>query len=81
VFGVDLERFDLVEEAKRRHGVRYKNDLPWEAMQDVVESCKRILREQGSGMRLDEALSEPNRQLLTPVLALLNGSNAARSTR
>ena len=56
VMGLDLERLDLVEQAKRRHGVRYKQELPWEAMKDLVEDCKRHLREKGSAALLDEAL-------------------------
>jgi enolase len=81
VLGVDLERFDLVEQAKRSHGVRYKNDLPWEAMQEVVESCKTILREQGSGDLLDEILGDPKRQLMTAVRGVLAGWDSDRALR
>ena len=36
-WGVDVERFDLVEEAKRRHKVAFKTDLPGEAMREIAE--------------------------------------------
>jgi pyruvate,orthophosphate dikinase len=81
VMGVNLERFDLVEEAKRRHGTRYKNDLPWEAMRDVAERCKTILRENGPAELLDEALASPRRQLVSAVRAVIaawHGEQAAR---
>ena len=81
VMGLDLERLDLVEKAKRRFGVRYKQELPWEAMQDVVEDCKRHLRENGSAALLDEALGDPHRQLATAVRAVLAGWSTQRARR
>jgi pyruvate,orthophosphate dikinase len=81
VMGVNLERFDLVEEAKRRHGMRYKNELPWEAMRDVADRCKAILREQGPAELLDEALRSPRRQLLAAVRAVIAAWQNERAAR
>jgi pyruvate,orthophosphate dikinase len=81
VLGVNLERFDLVEEAKRRHGTRYKNELPWEAMRDVAERCKAILREHGPAERLDEALRSPHRQLVAAVRAVVAAWRSERAAR
>jgi pyruvate,orthophosphate dikinase len=81
VMGVDLERFDLVEEAKRSRGIRYKNDLPWEAMRDIAQNCKKILRDQGPADVLDEALQNPDRQLVTAVTAVMESWNTERARR
>ena len=81
VMGVDLERFNLVEEAKRIRGIRYKNDLPWEAMRDIAQNCKKILREHGPSDVLDEALQNPERQLITAVTAVLESWNTKRARR
>jgi len=81
VMGVDLERFDLVEDAKSSRGIRYKNDLPWEAMRDIAQNCKKILRERGAADVLDAALEDPERQLLTAVTAVLESWNTERAKR
>ena len=81
VMGVDLEHFDLIEEAKRRHGIRYKNELPWEAMRDVAENCKKLLRENGPAEVLDAALADPKRQLFEAVRAVLGAWNTERAQR
>ncbi len=81
VMGVDLERFHLVEEAKETHGIRYKNDLPWEAMRDIAQNCKKILREYGQSDVLDEALENPERQLTAAVTAVMESWNTKRARR
>jgi hypothetical protein len=81
VMGVDLEHFDLIEEAKRRHGIRYKKELPWEAMRDVAENCKKLLRENGPAEVLDAALADPKRQLFEAVCAVLGAWNTERAQR
>jgi pyruvate,orthophosphate dikinase len=81
VMGVDLEHFGLIEEAKRRHGIRYKNELPWEAMRDVAENCKKLLRESGPAEVLDAALADPKRQLFEAVRAVLGAWNTERAQR
>jgi pyruvate,orthophosphate dikinase len=81
VMGVDLERFQLVEEAKETHGIRYKNDLPWEAMRDIAQNCKKILREYGPSDVLDAALENPERQLTAAVTAVMESWNTERARR
>lgn len=70
VWGVDLEQHDLVEKAKQRHGVRYKHELPWEAMKEVADESKRRLRQAGYGSELDAALADPFSQLVCAVNAV-----------
>ena len=43
VWHLDLEGLDLVEKAKRRHGVALKTDLPGSAMRDVVAASKAAM--------------------------------------
>ncbi|MBW2494699.1 MAG: hypothetical protein JRE43_08105, partial [Deltaproteobacteria bacterium] len=81
VMGVDLERFHLVEEAKETHGIRYKNDLPWEAMRDIAHNCKKILREHGDSDLLDASLENPERQLTAAVTAVIESWNTKRAER
>jgi len=81
VMGVDLEQFDLIEEAKRRHGIRFKNELPWEAMRDVAENCKELLRKNGPAEILDAALADPKRQLIEAVRSVLGAWNTERAQR
>ncbi len=70
VWGVDIEAFDLVEKAKRRYGVSYKKDLPWEGMKEVAEASKAVVRNKGLGERLDAVLDDPFKQLLHAVQAV-----------
>jgi enolase len=81
VMGVNLERYDLVEEAKRQHGTRFKNELPWQAMRDVAERCKAILREKGPAELLDEALRSPRQQLVSSVRAVIGSWHDERAAR
>jgi phosphohistidine swiveling domain-containing protein len=81
VMGVELERFNLVEGAKRSHGIQYKNDLPWQAMREIAENCKNILRQHGRPEVLDEALRDPDRQLIAAVRAVLGSWNTERAQR
>jgi pyruvate,orthophosphate dikinase len=81
VMDVDLERYDLVEEAKRSRGIRYKNDLPWEAMRDIAQNCKKVLREHGPVDLLDDALENPDRQLVAAVTAVMESWNTQRARR
>ena len=78
-WGIDLEEFDLVEETKRRYGVSYKKDLPWEAMREIVEQTKSVLRQKGFGERLDAILADPMRQLIESVYALYASWNSERT--
>ncbi|HDQ40797.1 MAG TPA: hypothetical protein ENN39_07190 [Desulfonatronum sp.] len=81
VWGVDLERFNLVEEAKDKYRVKYKYALPWEAMRDVAEATKSILCREGYGVELEEALNNPRQQLLSSVRAVINSWNHQTAVR
>jgi enolase len=72
VWGLDIEECGIVEEAKARYGVQYKNDLPWEGMKEVAEASKSFIRESGFGDQLDAVLADPKKQLLTGIQAVFN---------
>lgn len=80
-WGVDLEPYGLVETAKQQHGVRYKQELPWEAMREVAERSKDVLRTLGFGPRLDEILSDPFAQLTGAVDAVMDSWSTERARR
>jgi enolase len=80
-WGVDLEPYGLVETAKQRHGVRYKQELPWEAMREVAEQSKHILRSLGFGPQLDEILTDPFAQLAGAVNAVMQSWSTDRARR
>jgi len=81
VWGVDVEKYDLVEQAKTRHGVKYKYALPWEVMRDIVEATKNVLRDSGFGDELDLVLNDPFRQLSAAVRAVLDSWNRTTAKR
>ncbi len=81
VWGLDLEELDLVEEAKRRHGVALKIDLPGAAMREVVEASKAGIRESGHGAELDALLIDAGLQVRTAMRAVHASWNATRATR
>ncbi|MEZ4225704.1 MAG: PEP/pyruvate-binding domain-containing protein [Polyangiaceae bacterium] len=81
VWGFDLEQHDLVEKAKQRHGVRYKHELPWQAMRDVAEESKRVLRDAGFGKQLDAVLADPFAQLEGAVGAVFNSWDTETAQR
>ncbi len=80
-WGVDLEPYGLVETAKQRHRVRYKQELPWEAMRDVAEQSKHVLRSLGFGPQLDEILTDPFAQLAGAVHAVMQSWSTERARR
>ena len=80
-WGVDLEPYGLVETAKQQHGVRYKQELPWEAMRDVAEQSKHVLRSLGFGPQLDEILTDPFAQLAGAVHAVMQSWSTERARR
>jgi enolase/phosphohistidine swiveling domain-containing protein len=80
-WGVDLEPYGLVETAKQRHGVRYKQELPWEAMREVAEQSKHVLRSLGFGPQLDEVLTDPFAQLAGAVDAVMQSWSTERARR
>jgi pyruvate,orthophosphate dikinase len=70
VWSFDLEAFDLVEKAKRRHAVTLKTDLSGSAMREVVEASKNAIREAGYGDELEAILTDAELQLQTSVRAI-----------
>ena len=70
VWNIDLEVFDLVEKAKRRHGVSLKTDLSGTAMREVVEASKDAIREAGHADQLELILNDAELQLHTAVRAV-----------
>ncbi len=83
VWGIDIESYNVVEETKRRYNVKYKYDLPWEAMKEIAEWTKDILHEKGHGDALEEILRDPIKQLFTAINAVFRSweSEAARRYR
>ena len=81
IWGVDLETYNLVDDAKRRFGVEYKTDLPWEAMQEIAESSKTVLRDHGLSEKLEKILNDPVQQLLAAVTAIFESWNMERAQR
>lgn len=72
VWHIDVEKYNLVEEAKSKYGVKYKDALGWEAMKDIVEATKEVFRSEGYGEELDEILKDPYKQLINSVRAVLD---------
>ena len=70
VWNLDLEALDLVEKAKRRHGVTLKTDLSGSAMREVVEASKDAIRESGHADQLEMILNDAELQLQTAVRAV-----------
>jgi pyruvate,orthophosphate dikinase len=81
VWNFDVEAFNLVDQAKERHGVKFKDKLPWEAMREVVESTKDVLRREGFGSQLDEMLDNPRHQLLAAIRAVFDSWNTDTARR
>ena len=80
-WGVDLEPYGLVETAKQQHGVRYKQELPWEAMREVAEQSKHVLRRLGFGPQLEEILTDSFAQLVGAVNAVMDSWSTERARR
>jgi len=78
---INLEDYELVEEAKQHHGVRFKQDLPAEALREVTEDSKRIIRKQGFGDQLEEILAEPFKQLIGAVHVVFDSWDRERARR
>ena len=81
VWHLDLEALDLVEEAKRRHGVTLKIRMPGSAMRDVVEASKAAIREAGHGAELDALVNDAELQLRTALRAAQDSWNGERARR
>jgi enolase len=81
MWDVDLEAFNVVDDAKRRYGVGYKTDLPWEAMREIAEESKTVLRDHGLSEELEAALTDPMRQLVDSVTVVFESWNKERAQR
>jgi enolase len=81
MWGVDLETFNVVDDAKRRYGVEYKTDLPGEAMREIAEESKTVFRDHGFSEELEEALADPMRQLVDSVVKVFESWNKERAQR
>jgi len=81
VWGVDVEEYNLVEKAKKNYNVKYKHALPWEAMRDIVESTKEVIRNRGFGDLLDQTLNDPQHQLKASVRAVIDSWNQETAVR
>jgi phosphohistidine swiveling domain-containing protein len=80
-WGLNLEKLDLIEKAKRRHGVELKTDLPGEAMRDVVESSKAAIRAAGHADELEAILADPELQLHSALRAVHGSWDRERARR
>ena len=81
VWNLDLEELDLIEKAKRRHGVALKIELPGEAMREVVESSKAAIRDAGYADQLDAILNNAELQLQTALQAVHHSWAGERAIR
>jgi enolase len=79
VWHIDLERLDLVEKAKRKHGVALKMDLPGSAMREVVEASRAAIREAGHGDELERILGDAELQLKSAMRAVHESWNGQRA--
>jgi len=79
VWGVDMEEYHVVEDAKRKYGVEFKYDLPGEAMKEVAEATRQILVDEGFGADLETVLADPLQQLFQSVQAILDSWNKPRA--
>ena len=81
VWSLDLEAFDLVEKAKRRHGVGLKTELSGAAMREVVEFTKDAIREAGYADQLEAILNDAELQLHTALQAVHASWDRERARR
>ena len=83
VWGIDMESYNIVEDTKNRYNVKYKYDLPWEGMKEIVDVTKNILCQEGYGEALEDILRDPVKQLFTSVHAVFSSwdSEAVRRYR
>jgi pyruvate,orthophosphate dikinase len=70
VFGLPEELFmPVIENVKKTQKVPLKEELSGEHMKEVVEIYKDIVRREGYGPRLEEALEDPFRALMDVIRA------------
>ena len=81
VWNLDLEALDLIEKAKRRHGVALKIELSGTAMREVVESSKAAIREAGFSDQLAAIVNDAELQLHTALKAIHSSWDGERACR
>jgi enolase/phosphohistidine swiveling domain-containing protein len=81
MWDVDLETFNIVDDAKRRYDVEYKTDLPWEAMREIAEESKTVFRDHGFSDELEKILANPMQQLVDSVITVFESWNKERAKR
>jgi hypothetical protein len=81
VWQLDLEALDLVEKAKRHHGVTLKIDMPGSAMRAVVEDSKAAIREAGYAGELEAIAGDAQLQLKTALQAVHASWDGERARR
>jgi enolase len=75
VWGVDIEKYNIVENTKARYGVMYKYELPWEGMKEIEEATKAVLQKEGFGDALEDVLENPSKQLYAAVRGVFDSWN------
>ena len=79
VWHLDLEGLDLVEKAKRRHGVSLKVDLSGDVMREIVEDSKKAIREAGHARHLDAIAGDAELQVKHAMRAVNKSWEAKRA--
>jgi len=70
VFGIPEEQFmPIIELVKKRKGVPLKEELSGPHMKEVVDIYKEIVRQEGYGRQLAEALADPYEALMNVIRA------------
>jgi pyruvate,orthophosphate dikinase len=80
-WNLDLEALDLVEKAKREHGVGLKIDLPGSAMRSVVERSKEAIRDAGYGDELEVIIHDAELQLMMALGSVHDSWDRERARR
>jgi phosphoenolpyruvate synthase/pyruvate phosphate dikinase len=80
-WNVDLEALDLVEKAKRKHGVSLKIDMPGSAMREVVEQSKQAIRDAGHGAELEAIMNDAELQLMLALHSVHDSWGRDRACR
>ncbi len=78
-WGLDLERFDLVDRAKEEHGAGSKRELPWQVMRGIAASTRRVIESHGHGDDLARFLDDPMLQLHEAVRSVFVSWDSARA--
>lgn len=80
-WGLDLERFDLVDRAKDVRGLRSKRELSWQAMKGIAESTRQVIESHGHGDDLARFLADPMLQLHEAIRSVFTSWDSVRARR